>query len=56
VLQRCFPQRLASPAWSERLQQLLPSVGQDLNADPALLARTRARSDALLSSALVAAA
>lgn len=51
VLQRCFPQRLASPAWSERLQQLLPSVGQDLNADPALLARTRERSDALLSRA-----
>jgi len=51
VLQRCFPQRLASPAWSERLQQLLPSVGQDLKADAALLARTRARSDALLSRA-----
>ncbi|MGC6482743.1 MAG: malate:quinone oxidoreductase [Synechococcus sp.] len=48
VLERCFPQQLASHAWQERLQQLLPSYGQDINGDQALLNHTRNRSDALL--------
>ena len=48
VLERCFPQRLASAAWQGRLRRLLPSYGQDLNADAALLMATRGRSDALL--------
>ena len=48
ILQRCFPHRLASKAWQQRLQALLPSYGQDLNADAELLQRSRERSDALL--------
>jgi malate dehydrogenase (quinone) len=48
VLQRCFPQRLASEAWQQRLRALIPSYGQDLNGDAELLARMRERSDALL--------
>ena len=48
VLQRCFPERLASEAWQQRLRALLPSYGQDLNGDAELLQRTRDRSDALL--------
>lgn len=48
VLERCFSQQLTTAAWRERLQRLIPSYGQDINADPALLARTRERSDALL--------
>ncbi len=48
ILQRCFPDRLASQAWQQRLQALLPSYGQDLNADRELLQRSRDRSDALL--------
>ena len=48
ILQRCFPDRLASQAWQQRLQALLPSYGQDLNADAELLQRSRDRSDALL--------
>ena len=48
VLERCFASKLATQAWQERLQQLLPSYGQDLNSDAGLLMRTRERSDALL--------
>jgi len=48
VLERCFPQQLASAAWQSRLQQLLPSYGQDLNANAELLNSSRSRSDALL--------
>ena len=32
----------------ERLHELIPSYGQDLNSDPELLTRTRERSNALL--------
>ena len=48
VLERCFASKLATQAWQERLQQLLPSYGEDLNSDSGLLTRTRERSDALL--------
>ncbi len=53
ILQRCFPHRLASKAWQQRLQALLPSYGQDLNADAELLQRSRERSDALLGLQIV---
>jgi malate dehydrogenase (quinone) len=48
VLQRCFPQRLASEAWQQRLRELIPSYGQDLNGDAELLGRMRDRSDGVL--------
>lgn len=48
VLQRCFSARLATEAWQQRLQALLPSYGQDLSLDAELLHRSRERSDALL--------
>ena len=48
VLQRCFPQRLASVEWQQRLRALIPSYGQDLNGDAVLLARMRERSDGVL--------
>ena len=48
VLERCFPQQLASEAWRSRLRRLLPSYGQDLTGDADLLMATRQRSDALL--------
>ena len=48
VLERCFASRLASDGWRQRLQALIPSYGQDLNADAELLVNTRQRSDALL--------
>jgi malate dehydrogenase (quinone) len=48
VLQRCWPQRLASPAWGERLQRLIPAWGADLGRDPEQLAQWRRRSDQTL--------
>jgi malate dehydrogenase (quinone) len=48
ILQRCFPDQLASQSWQQRLKALLPSYDQDLNADGELLQRSRDRSDALL--------
>ena len=48
VLERCFASQLASDGWQQRLNALIPSYGQDLNADAQLLVNTRQRSDALL--------
>ena len=49
VLERCFVSKLATQAWQERLHQLIPSYGKDLNSDAELLKHTRERSDALLA-------
>ena len=48
VLERCFPEQLASEAWQHRLRQLLPSYGYDLNANAELLLATQQRNDSLL--------
>ena len=48
VLARCFPQRLASEHWQQRLKALLPSYGEDPIADPAVLQSMRQRSNSLL--------
>ena len=48
VLQRCFPARLATEEWQQRLQALIPSYGQDISVNAELLKRSRQRSDALL--------
>ena len=48
VLERCFPERLASEHWQQRLQALLPSYGEDPIADPAVLQSMRQRSNSLL--------
>ncbi len=48
LLQRCWPERLASAEWQQRLGQLLPSWGQELAADPVLLAEVRCRNNAVL--------
>ena len=48
VLQRCFPERLASADWQERLKELLPSFYSDPKSDPDLLKGMRERSDGLL--------
>lgn len=41
VLNRCFPDRMASPEWQARLQALIPSYGQKLADNPELLRRLR---------------
>ena len=40
--------KFVGAAWQQRLQHLIPSWGQSLGADPALLACVRERSNALL--------
>ena len=48
VLERCFAERLNSPSWRERLQQLLPSYGSDPVRDASVLQTMRSRSNAEL--------
>jgi len=48
VLERCFPERLASRDWQQRLRTLLPSHGTDAVDDPVALAQMRERSNAVL--------
>ena len=48
VLNRCWSQQMASDDWEKRLKSLLPSYGEDPNADKELLNKMRQRSDVLL--------
>jgi malate dehydrogenase (quinone) len=41
VIQNCFPAEMSSPAWREKLQQMIPSHGQSLANDSALHDRIR---------------
>lgn len=43
VLRRCFANELAKPDWQQKLQTLIPSYGQSLIADAALLKQVRKR-------------
>jgi malate dehydrogenase (quinone) len=45
LLQRCMPERLASPTWQQRLRQLIPAWGEALASDPLRLAAWRQHSD-----------
>jgi len=50
-LQRCWPERFASPDWQEQLRALIPGWGTDLGAggaDPEALASLRRRSNGAL--------
>ncbi|GAB4093682.1 malate:quinone oxidoreductase [Flaviaesturariibacter terrae] len=42
LLRRCFPQKLASEAWQQKLRTLIPSYGRPLGNDAALCAEVRA--------------
>ena len=44
LLERCFPEQVASAAWQERLKQLLPSYGESMAGNATLCARVRAQS------------
>ncbi|WP_317192346.1 malate dehydrogenase (quinone) [Hymenobacter jeongseonensis] len=48
LVQKCFPDRAATPAWQARFRSLVPSFGQPLADDPALTAAVRERSRHLL--------
>ncbi|MAM88257.1 MAG: malate dehydrogenase (quinone) [unclassified Hahellaceae] len=41
VLERCFPKRMATEAWQNRLREIVPSYGESLVDDPELLKRIR---------------
>ncbi len=43
VIERCFPERMKDPAWQQRMKTMVPSYGQSLVDDEALLRDVRAR-------------
>ena len=48
LVQRCFPEQAASPAWQATFRRLVPSLGQHLADNPALTAQVRAHSAQVL--------
>jgi len=48
VLERCFKDKLTAGGWTTRLKQLIPSYGESLIDDAALLDRVRAETAAVL--------
>jgi malate dehydrogenase (quinone) len=48
VLERCFPERLATGGWAAKLKEMIPSYGHSLAADAALCRRVRAETAAVL--------
>jgi len=49
LLERCFPKLLATPAWQNKLRQMIPSYGQKLAENPTLLEQVRTWSNAVLA-------
>jgi malate dehydrogenase (quinone) len=43
VIERCFPERIKTPEWQERMKVMVPSYGQSLVDDEQLLNRVRER-------------
>ncbi len=43
VIERCFPEKIKTPQWQERMKELVPSYGQSLVEDEALLTKVRER-------------
>ncbi|MGC8121776.1 malate dehydrogenase (quinone) [Marinobacter sp. VGCF2001] len=43
VVERCFPEKMKTPEWQARMKELVPSYGQSLVDDEALLTKVRAR-------------
>ncbi|MCP2044377.1 malate:quinone oxidoreductase [Pontibacter sp. HSC-36F09] len=41
LLHRCFPEKMQSAAWQQKLKQMIPSYGESLADDAALLHRVR---------------
>ena len=48
LIQRCFPEQAAQPEWQARWRQMIPSFGQSLHENPALLAAVRRHTHAVL--------
>ncbi|MBU2953433.1 malate dehydrogenase (quinone) [Marinobacter sp. F3R08] len=43
VIERCFPEKIKTPEWQGRMKELVPSYGQSLVEDEALLTKVRER-------------
>lgn len=41
VIEKCFPQKLASESWQRQLKEMIPSWGQSLEKNPELLTQVR---------------
>ena len=48
VLERCFPEKMASDAWQNRLRKMIPSYGMKLSRDAETYHRIRRESDKTL--------
>ncbi len=48
VIERCFPERLATEEWSRRVREIIPSYGQSLQDDAELAREVRARTQKVL--------
>ncbi len=48
LVQKCFPEQSATPAWQAKFHQMIPSFGHNLAEEPELVAQIRARTSALL--------
>ncbi len=51
VLERCFPEKMQSAEWQERMKELVPSYGQTLVEDEQLLNKVRERTLSTLNLA-----
>lgn len=43
LLKRCFPEKMASSQWQDKIKEMIPSYGQQLSKDEALCAQVRNR-------------
>lgn len=48
VLERCFPEKMATPEWQAKISEMVESYGKDLTQDDALLRRIRQRTLSVL--------
>ncbi|MFB9862240.1 malate:quinone oxidoreductase [Rufibacter immobilis] len=48
LIHTCFPDKAASPAWQEKIKQMIPTYGQSLAKDPQLCEETRAYTSRVL--------
>ncbi|WP_294823682.1 malate:quinone oxidoreductase [uncultured Flavobacterium sp.] len=51
LLQRCFPEKMSSPDWQNKLREMIPSYGQSLNDNPSALNAVRHHSAEVLGLA-----
>jgi len=48
VLQECFPAQMASNGWKKKLKEMIPTYGENLAGNAALVKKSRARTASLL--------